>query len=230
MDYTKLKLESIIINNDEVKNNIKQILCKNFVIQCLMKLIEINKSNESDKDIILEFNYDINSLLNFINFNFEGNKQIIGNTNTDMNYKFINITKVKQDFNNFNNCRYVLLYKLFDHTNRKIEDVYEKDFETFKNYIDDLNKYDNYFDEFLNMIHFINLNQKFVILKHENNIAGYAIVNDTHINYPIILQEYQKEGDVLFEFNKLIIKENGKKQINSPHNLNEAGFHYDYKL
>lgn len=225
MDDTKLKLESIIINNDEVKNNIKQILCKNFVIQCLMKLIEINKSNESDKDIILEFNYDINSLLKFINFG--DNKQIIGNTNTDMNYKFINITKVKQDFNN---CRYALLYKLFDHQNRDIKDKYDEDFKSFKNYIDDLNKYDNYFDEFLNMIHFINLNQKFVILKHENNIAGYAIVNDTHINYPIILQEYQKEGDVLFEFNKLIIKENGKKQIISPHNLNEAGFHYDYKL
>ena len=58
----------------------------------------------------------------------------------------------------------------------------------------------------------------------------HIFVNDIHINYPIILQEYQKEGDILFEFNKLIIKENGKKQINSPHNLNEPGFHYENKL
>lgn len=223
-----MKLESINIVNVDIINNIKNILCKNFVIQCLMKLIEVNKSNESDKDIILEFNYDINSLLKSVNFvNFGDNKQIIGDTNTDMNHKFINIRKEKQDFNK---CRYALLYQLFDHTNRDILNTYEKDFESFKNYIDDLNKYDNYFDEFLNMIDFINLNQKFVILKNENNIAGYAILTDTHINYPIILQEYQKEGDMLFEFNKLIITENSRKQINSPHNLNEPGFHYENKL
>ena len=223
MDYTKLTLDIDIVN-DKVKNDI----CKNFVIQCLMKLIEINKSNDSDKDIIFEFNYDIKTLLNFINFiNFEDNKQIIGNSNTDMNYKFISITKGKQDFNN---CRYALLYKLFNHQNRDIKESYAEDFESFKIYIDDLNKYDNYFDEFLNMINFIDSKQKFVTLKYENNIVGYSIVTDTHINYPIILQEYQKEGDVLFEFNNLISKKIGKKQINSPHNLHEPGFHHDNKL
>jgi len=225
MDYSKLKIENIIID-DKNKDIITKRLCKEFVIHCLMKLIEINKSNESDKDIILEFNYDINKLLNFINF--EGNKQIIGNTNTDtdMNYKFITIQKTKKDFNN---CRYALLYQLYDHTNRNIEEEYEKDFKTFKDYIDDLNKYDNYFDEFLNMIHFFNSGQTFVELKYENNLVGYAIVGDK-IYYPIILQEYQKKGDVLFEFNKLLIKTYGKTQILSPHNLNEPGFNYDNKL
>ena len=223
MDYSKLKIENIIID-DKNKDIITKRLCKEFVIHCLMKLIEINKSNESDKDIILEFNYDINKLLNFINF--EGNKQIIGNTNTDMNYKFITIQKTKKDFNN---CRYALLYQLYDHTNRNIEEEYEKDFKTFKDYIDDLNKYDNYFDEFLNMIHFIKLKQNFIELKYENNLVGYAIVGDK-IYYPIILQEYQKKGDVLFEFNKLLIKTYGKTQILSPHNLNEPGFNYDNKL
>jgi len=226
MDYSKLILEIIIIQNDNVKNNIKKLLCKEFVIQCLMKLIEINKSNESDKDIILKFNYDINTLLTIIHFDFKDNIQIIGNTNTDMNYEFITIQKTKKDFNN---CRYALLYQLYDHTNRNIEDVYEKDFETFKNYIDDLNKYDNYFDEFLNMIHFIKLKQNFVELKYENNIVGYAIVSDK-IYYPIILQEYQKEGDVLFEFNKLLSGRFSTKEILSPHNLNEPGFNYDNKL
>jgi len=98
-----------------------------------------------------------------------------------------------------------------------------------KTYIDDLNKYDNYFDEFLNMIHFINLKQNFVELKNENNIVGYAIVSDK-IYYPIILQEYQKEGDVLFEFNKLLSGRFSTKEILSPHNLNEPGFNYDNKL
>jgi hypothetical protein len=130
-----------------------------------------------------------------------------------MNYKFISITKGKQDFNN---CRYALLYKLFNHQNRDIKESYAEDFESFKIYIDNLNKYDNYFDEFLNMINFIDSKQNFVTLKYENNIVGYSIVTDTHINYPIILQEYQKEGDVLFEFNNLISKKIGKKQINSP--------------
>lgn len=223
MDYSKLTLKQTIIEQKN-KDIITKRLCKEFVIHCLMKLIEINKSNESDKDIILEFNYDIDKLLNFINF--EGNKQIIGNTNTDMNYKFITIQKTKKDFNN---CRYVLLYQLYDHTNRNIEEEYEKDFKTFKNYIDDLNKYDNYFDEFLNMIHFFNSGQTFVELKYENNIVGYAIVGDK-IYYPIILQEYQKEGDVLFEFNKLLSVTFSTKQILSPHNLNEPGFNYDNQL
>jgi len=223
MDYSKLTLKQTIIEQKN-KDIITKRLCKEFVIHCLMKLIEINKSNESDKDIILEFNYDIDKLLNFINF--EGNKQIIGNTNTDMNYKFITIQKTKKDFNN---CRYALLYQLYDHTNRNIEEEYEKDFKTFKNYIDDLNKYDNYFDEFLNMIHFFNSGQTFVELKYENNIVGYAIVGDK-IYYPIILQEYQKEGDVLFAFNKLLSVRFSTKQILSPHNLNEPGFNYDNQL
>ena len=226
MDYTKLRLETIDINADEDKDNIKKnILCKNFVIQCLMKLIEINKFNESDNDIIFEFNYDIDTLLNFINFGI--NKQITGNSNTDMSYKFITIKKEKKDFNK---CRYALLYQLYEHTSRDIKETHEDDFDSFKIDIDFLNKYDNYFDEFLNMINFIHLNQKFVKLIYENNIVGYAILTDTHINYPIILQEFQKEGDVLFEFNKLIINNYGKREINSPHNLNEVGFHYDNKL
>ena len=76
----------------------------------------------------------------------------------DMNYNFITI---KKDIKDLNKCRYALLYRLYEeyHINRDIQNTYEEDFKSFKREIDELNKYDNYFDEFLNMIHFIKINQ-----------------------------------------------------------------------
>jgi hypothetical protein len=61
--------------------------------------------------------------------------------------------------------------------------------------------------------------KKFITLKDDNNIIGYAIL-DEKINYPIILPP----GNMLFEFNKSIIEKFGKLQINSPHNFNRYGF------
>jgi hypothetical protein len=222
-----MELKTDEINDKNIKD-IKNNLCKNFVIQCLMKLIEVNTFNDSDDsdDIIFEFNYDIASIFKNINVKLDGNEQIRGNREVDMDYKFISIKKDKKDFNE---CRYALLYKLYDHTNRNIGENYDDDFRKFKLEIDELNKYDNYFDEFLNMINFIKINQKFISLKDDNNIVGYAILDDK-IYYPIVLQNYQKSGDMLSEFIKLINKEFSKSEILSPHNLNEAGFDYDNKL
>jgi hypothetical protein len=193
-----------------------------------MKLIEINNDNDSD-DIIFEFNYDIESIFKNINIKLDGNEQIRGNTKNDMDYKFITIKKDRKDINDLNKCRYALLYQLYDHTNRKIEDNYTNDFEKFKLEIDELNKYYNYFDEFLNMINFIKTDTKFITFKDNNNIVGYAILDDK-IYYPIVLQNYQKSGDMLSKFIKLINEKFSKSKILSPHNLNEAGFDYDNKL
>jgi hypothetical protein len=76
------------------------------------------------------------------------------------------------------------------------------------------------------MINFIKTYTKFITFKDNNNIVGYAILDDK-IYYPIILQNYQKSGDMLFEFIKLInnlFGNFGKFNILSPHNLNEVSF------
>ena len=73
----------------------------------------------------------------------------------------------------------------------------------------------------LSELYFIKINQNFVTLKYENNIVGYTILTDKDINYPIILQKYQKEGNMLKKFIDLLNKQFSVKILNSPHHLNE---------
>lgn len=230
-------LELNYIKTELNDNTIKEILtklAKEFIKSCLYKWIqtEFQTKNSNTK---IQINYDIIEILK--NCNISDRKNLFSNDKkkSDKTIEIINDSADNKE------CYYNLLYYLYH--NKFTES--DNDISEFKKYIE-LNYifFDNYCDNLLQMIDFINLFNKnkqdnklfYVKYTNKNNndfIGSYLSLEKDDIKILLfhyiesLYQEKYKDGDILFELNNYELFQSKKIGIFNPHDLNTFAYNYN---
>lgn len=235
-------LELNYIKTELNDNTIKEILtklAKEFIKSCLYKWIQTEFQTKNSKTKI-QINYDIIEILK--NCDISDRKNLFSNDKkkSDKTIEIINDSADNKE------CYYNLLYYLYH--NKFTES--DNDISDFKKYIE-LNYvfFDNYCDNLLQMIDFINLfnknkqNNKLFYVKYTNKnnndfIGSYLSLEKLSLekdDIKILLfhyieslyQEKYKDGDILFELNNYELFQSKKIGIYNPHDLNAFAYNYN---